>query len=420
MAATMTLAEVGARSFETVQPGSCYRLAVPNVEVVLEVDRLVWQKQELTGELLVRCDLGGTDAIDGVLSVASFNLSSARARSERASLLKGQSRAPDIPWAALIEELCQRTLTAERTGDPAIALRDIDRPTDEQRLVEVFGFALPFQHRSTAFGDGGGGKSLLGLYIGGLMAAEGYRVLLADWELDGGDHRERYERLFGAAMPATLFYTRCGRPMLHEADRLRRIVRSQGIDFSIHDSVGFACHDAPETATAALAYYQATRQLGIGGLDIAHVSKAEGGDQKPFGSAFWHNSARATWNLKPTEEAGRLTVGVFNRKHNLAPKQAPFAFDVTFDRDRTTFRLADIGAVAEFAGKVPAVQRIKAILRAGARTRDELLAELSQDDVTIKPDTIRRTLDREVKASRLVLLPGPQERYGLPMSRAAS
>jgi hypothetical protein len=121
----LTLAEIGPRKFEIVEPSACYRLTVPGADVTFEVDRLAWRYQELSGELLVRCDLQGTEAINGVLSVATFNLSSARARSERARQLEQQSRAHDVPWSTLIEELCQRVLAAERSGEPAIALADV-------------------------------------------------------------------------------------------------------------------------------------------------------------------------------------------------------------------------------------------------------------------------------------------------------
>lgn len=411
----LTLAEVGTRAFKVVEPGVCYHLYVPGASVTFELDRLTWHKQELSGELLVRCDLLGTDGVDGVLSVATFNVSSARARSERASQLERQSRARDVPWQALIEELCQRVLAAERSGEPAVALRSIDRPDESERLVRVFGFQLPWRHPAIVFGDGGSAKSYLALYLGGLLAEEGYRVALFDWELDGADHRERFERLFASDMPDTLFYTRCARPLVYDADRLKRIVRTQHIDFAIYDSIGFACHDAPESAESALAYFRGVRQIGVGSLHVAHVSKAEGGDQKPFGSTFFHNSARATWNIKPTEDGtGNLTLGVFNRKPNLTARQQPFGIQVRFDADRTRFKLCDLAAVEEFAPQLTVLQRIRSLLRAGAMSRDAIAAALDDQ----KPDTLRRKLNQAIERGQLVRFPGPNgiEQIGLKVA----
>ena len=197
-----------------------------------------------------------------------------------------------------------------------------------------------------------------------------------------------------------------------EVDRIKRLVREHQIDFVICDSIGFACHDAPETAAAALGYFQAVRQLGIGSLHIAHVNRSETGDQKPFGSAFFHNSARATWFVKPTSDDGNpVTLGVFNRKHNLDVLQAPFAIEATFEDARTLFRLADIGAVAEFAGQVPLTQRIRSFLKGGARTRAEIVAQFPD----AKPETLRRTIDRELSRDKLVEFPTPgsEPRIGL-------
>ncbi len=41
-------------------------------------------------------------------------------------------------------------------------------------------------------------------------------------------------------------------------------------------------------------------------------------DKKPFGSVFWHNTARATWYAKRVQDEGEdvTHVGLFNRKAN--------------------------------------------------------------------------------------------------------
>jgi hypothetical protein len=268
------------------------------------------------------------------------------------------------------------------------------------------------------FGDGGSAKSYLALWVGGLLAREGHHVALFDWELDEADHRERFGRLFGDDMPATFFYSRCTRPLAYEVDRIKRIVRTQGINYGIFDSIGFACHEAPETADAALSYFRAVRQIGIGGLHLAHVAKGEGSDQKPFGSAFHFNSARACWNIKATEDGtGNLQVGVFDRKPSLRARQQPFSLDVMFTDDWTTIRRGEIADVPDFAPALSLIQRVRAALRGGAMTREQLALELDEP----KAETLRRTLNRAVERGQLVRFPGPGgiEQIGLAERRRA-
>jgi hypothetical protein len=78
-----------------------YRLSLPQIGVVFEVDRLRRERNELVGELCVRCVLPGARTVDGSLSIADLNLSSARARSERARLLAERANGRDLDWIAL-------------------------------------------------------------------------------------------------------------------------------------------------------------------------------------------------------------------------------------------------------------------------------------------------------------------------------
>jgi hypothetical protein len=116
------------------------------------------------------------------------------------------------------------------------------------------------------------------------------RVGYADWELSGEDHRERLDRLFGDDLP-TIHYFRCDRPLIDEADRITREARRLSLEYLILDSAGFGTAGPPEAAEHALAYFRAVRQIGLGSHSLAHINKSETGDQKPFGSSFWHNSA---------------------------------------------------------------------------------------------------------------------------------
>ena len=370
-----------------------YRLTIPDVGVTLEVDRLRREHHELIGELSGRCDLPGTRTADGNLSIADLNLSSARARQERAKLLAERANTGNqLDWTAIIEEFCQKVLQADRTGQPAVDLRTLDRPDDpKEATIEVDGLALLRWHPTVLFGDGGTGKSCLALYIAGRMAEMGVPVGLFDWELCGDDHRDRLERLSPDGMPRVL-YARCERPLVHEADRLRRIVRDAGIEYALFDSVAFACDGLPEAAEVAGRYFRAVRQIGGGSLHVAHVSKGENADKKPFGSTFWHNGARSTWYVHLAEgssDGDVLQIGLFNRKANLGRLRPAVGFSIEFTDERTRFRRTEVADSPDLAVHLTVRQRIAFLLRKGALEPARIAEGIDADVETVKR-TIRR------------------------------
>ena len=294
---------------------------------------------------------------------------------------------------------------ADRVGQPAIDLRTLPLPTAED-TIQVEGLNLLRRHPTILFGDGGAAKSYLGLFLAGRLAERGYHVALVDWELAAEDHRERLERLFSDAMPQ-IFYLRCDRPLVYETERLRRLAREHGIEYFIYDSVAFACDGPPESAEVAGRYFRAVRQIGGGSLHIAHISKGENADQKPFGSAFWHNGARSTWfaQLAHGDPSAMLNLGLFNRKANLGQLQAPIGFAVSFTVDRTTFRRADVADNPELATKLSVRHRMAALLRKGAMAATDIADEIDADVETIKR-TVRRYKQQfvTVEGGRLALL----------------
>ena len=98
-------------------------------------------------------------------------------------------------------------------------------PDDE---YDIDGFRFPKHHGTIVFGDGGTAKSYHdALHRRAMLAQRGRpRRCFFDWELDAGAHRLRLERLFGRDMP-DVRYVRCERPLVHEVDRLRKIVRDE-------------------------------------------------------------------------------------------------------------------------------------------------------------------------------------------------
>lgn len=360
-----------------VNEDGLYRLTIPEYATTLEIDRLRRESHELIGELCVRCALPGVRSYDGALSIADFNLSSARARQDRAKILATRTNfgalEDRIDWLGIIEEFCQRVLVDERRGEGSFDLRDLDRP-DPNDTIRVAGIELPRRHPTIFFGDGGSAKSYTALYLAGMMAQQGINVALFDWELAGEDHRDRLERLFPDDMPK-ITYARCERALIHEVDRLRRIVRDNNIEYVFYDSIAFACSGPPESAEVAGAYFRAVRQIGGGSGHIAHVSKAEGADQKPFGSAFWHNGARATWYIRASqgyESESSLNIGLYNRKANLARVQREVGFKVEFTSLETHFIPTSVADDPVLAENLSLAQRMREALKRGPMTSEDL------------------------------------------------
>src|SRR6516164_744486 len=91
--------------------GDRYQLTIPDIGVTIEIDRLRRESHELWGELSVRCEILGAYTVDGCLLTADFNLSSLRARQERAKHLAARANTgKQLDWTGLVEEFCQRVL----------------------------------------------------------------------------------------------------------------------------------------------------------------------------------------------------------------------------------------------------------------------------------------------------------------------
>ena len=420
-----SLIETVRRDFRRVDEGH-YRLTLEELGIEISVDRLRRKWDELVGELTVRCDLAGARTVDGVLAVADFNLSSLRARTERSRYLADRARAKDLDWAGLLEEFCQRVFTAERAGEPSIPLHEVPRPTPDAAL-EAFGFRLLRHHPQILFSPGGTGKSLLTLAMLGEVGRRGLRTLVLDWEMDGGEQRLRADAL---GLPITIHYRRCDQPIGVLAESIRRDVIAHGIDFLLLDSVAPACAGRVEEAEVAIEFFKAWRRIGRGGLAIAHT-RAEDGEQRPFGSVFWHNLSRATWFLRrvgeqtaPVSPSGQstITLGVFQRKANFGPLRAPFGLELALENAdddtlaRVTVRRTDITAVPELATGLPTWQRIKHVLAHGGKTIPEIAEALD-----VKADTVKKALTRDKGRAFLLISRAEDEvqRWGLIERRPA-
>jgi hypothetical protein len=381
------------REFSSVTDGH-YRLSLLAEGLMLDVTRLRWERGELLGLLSVAADFAGAKVVDGMLSVGTFNLTSVSARTTRAKELAARANAPELDFSQLLEELCQRTIKAEETGRPLLLLRDV-QPLAEDLAdnITIAGFQILRRHPSILFADGGTGKSTLALYFAGELERCGVSTLYLDWEMDEYDHRLQLERLFGRDMP-DVKYRRCERALVIEAESIAEQVRQCGIEYVICDSVAFACDGPPEAAEVAGRYFRALRQLRVGSLSLAHVTKGEGNDRRPFGSTFWHNGARACWYAEQADVVATdnsIHIGLFNRKLTRGRRPAAVGFDIEYaDHDGPiTITSANVADNDQLSVKLPLAHRMRHLLKNGALT----IAQIA-DGLGAKVDTVEKAAKR--------------------------
>lgn len=351
-----------------------HRLTVPDLSLTFDLTRIRHEHHELQALLTVRCGLRGAKTVgDQVIHSADFNLSASRTRTERAKILAERSRAPQIDWFGLLEELCMRALAADEQGEQEYILSDLARPEREHGAdINMGGLPALRRHPTIWFGAGASAKSLLALHLGIQLAQQGESVLLLDWEFSPEEHRERMAMLVGPhTAVSNLLYRRCDRPLVRDILRLQAIVARHKVTFLIADSVGFACEGPPESAEGATGYFAALRALGpqLGSLHIAHQSSAENGDQKPFGSIFWLNGCRSCWYLKRSDADQRtndeITVSLAHRKSNLGRLQSARAQRIQFAEDRIVIASTDLLETehTELLVGLPVWERMRSVLR---------------------------------------------------------
>ena len=379
-----------------VVPGVGYQLKITDLGIQFDCTRVRNRYEETYGLLTVRANFRGARVIsDHILSSADFNLSSLKSRQERAKHLHERASADSIDWLGLLEDLCLRVLHHEERGEPELAMEDI--PSDIEMSAEIEGGTLPLlrSHPTIWFGVGAAGKSMLALFAAIDLAQSGHRVLYCDWELDGESHSQRLKRFVGPVpgLRDSLIYRRCERSFQREALQIRDIIAKRKITFMICDSIGFAAEGAPESAEAATGYFRALRECGaIGSLHLAHMNRSDQGDQKPFGSIFWHAGARATWFLKRTsaDETDAMMVAFYNRKSNLGKLRPAFGRRITFLSHETRISMCDVAESDEMARELPLWQRIEGVIKtSGPMTTIAIANELDA-----KEDTVRRTTAR--------------------------
>jgi DNA-binding CsgD family transcriptional regulator len=366
--------------------------AEPAVGFTFDLLRLERRTGELSAELTVKAPVNGNGTL-GLLHRARVTLGSTRSRTELTNHLQRRQDGPD--WPGLLEVASWKVIEAYRQGAPAFLLRDAIEPA-------VTGWALKpvliARDPVILFGDGGSLKSYTALAFavslqsgvalaGGLEPARPFRVAYCDFEWSDWPHKRRLRALCGPGELPDILYVPCqaAGPLSHQVERLQAAFEMHRIDYAVIDSVGLACDGAPEESASALGFFQALARLEVGSILIAHTNRDAATD-KPFGSAYWHNSSRATWNIRRVRAAGStgVDVGLYQKKVNDgALREDPIGLHFEFADGSTSITQAELKATTT-ADATTTAARMANLLARGSLADDEIANQLDVSSSTVR------------------------------------
>lgn len=386
---------------EIADLGNGYSLLWPDRKVRFLVEYITRQSAGIYAEFTV---ING----DKVLCEGQrVNLNGDKGRlAKKVQEVDGHSKLSD--WTLLIEATAVLVLRRYREGEPPHRL-NADTPV-EDLSYQVNPLVHP-RKVTILYGDGGLGKSSLALLIGMLVATGGSvaglsavrgRVLFLDYE-DTLDVHARRRRAIAechrSLKAAEIIYQTHHEPIWNILPTLMRLVQLEHIEFIILDSLAAAtCGDA--SAEAATKAFRALRMLNRGALVLAHIPKTNEQQQEAgiYGSVFYKNFARSTWELKKEQEVGadESVLGLFNRKSNLSRLHAPIGLRVRQNSTNTamSYEACDLSRTMELAKGLPVASRIRDFLE---KDGNLYAAKDIAEALDLPLPTVKTTLSRHNK-----------------------
>lgn len=325
------------------------------------------------------------------ISQGKLTLTSTDARGKESKRLKALY--PEAKWDEIMETICALGLRHMRQGEPVLRLTaSADIPPPIHRLFPLVYDGLP----TVLFGPGGVGKSYLALFMAMLVDHGGWDAgfcgqpgpsLYIDYESDYADLASRAKRIRGGHGKLTgvePLYRRCYVPFADDLPALQHCVAESGVKFLVIDSLAAACGAELERAETAIRFFNALRSLRVASLILAHVAK-NSEEKSIYGSVFFSNFARSTWEMKKAQEAGDHTtrIGLYHRKTNIGPLQQPLGLKLHFG-EVFSLEPIDLNDEPSLAVSLPLASRLKAALKGGAKSAKELSEELGVELPQVK------------------------------------
>lgn len=308
-------------------------------------------------------------------------------------------------WAHNLDMAVQLVQDAYRASDPSIDLGLVSCSTTTEYLLWPL---LLSDAPTILFGPGESGKTYLALLVGlavavgaGLFGApcEQRRVVYVDYEATAEQIKRRLLLLasgLGVELGPTFFRDSFlylpgqGRALADMAPALEQQKR-KGAGLVIVDSVALACGGSPKEEELAVGYFNTLGGLKLPSLNVAHVTKDESGKNPdhPFGSIFWHLSARLTWYVKthPEAEQNPKHLALICKKSNEDIRHRPLGVEVKWDGDAVRVRKEDVSE--EFHDMLSIPERVRRRLNGPAQTVRQLATSMG-----LKEDLVRARLNQ--------------------------
>lgn len=381
-----------------------HTIRFPEQNIQVRIDRLRQHTDRLTGEVTIRTMSSG---VPTHLHQSTVNLSSGTTRRSLAGILTKRWGSP--PWDDIIETAFVLVLRKAREGEPAVLLKDVGM---RQRTMWRLAPYLQEKQPTLFFAEGGSGKSTMATFFCvcinlsaftiGLEPEQG-NILYLDWEADAQEVAGRIHMIErGLDLPAgedNILYRRCWQALPNEIEELQRIVLDNDVSTIVVDSVGPACGGEPEKAEVVLNFFTALRSLNTTSILLGHISREQLGksqkfQRKPFGSVYWENLARSTFEVRKSQEEddGSMSVGIFHRKINAGRLMRPTGLKFSFTDDTITVERENVREVPDLADSMPLKDRIIECLRGGAMGTSEIAKELQ-----VSPASIRVVANRHAE-----------------------
>tara|TARA_R110000765_G_scaffold179060_2_gene284887 strand:- start:856 stop:2199 length:1344 start_codon:yes stop_codon:yes gene_type:complete len=305
---------------------------------------------------------------------------------------------PELDWAKIVAITSQVVLNSFKRGDEEEVL---DTDTVQQQAEGKSWMIYPFlepDNMTILYGPGSGGKSMLALYLS-VLASEGLsvqgvvidrelKVLVLDWETSRAEIADRIRAIrSGLDLPSEIknpiIYKRMDAPLSASAPEIKKLIRKYDVDICVIDSVGYASDGDIESSTAAKSFHNTLRSIKTTALVIAHVTKeaaSQGGNSvsKPYGSVFYENAARHTFELKKSQNEGGslLEIGMYDRKANNTGKLRPIGWSMDFTGDSNRLESVRLKAIdirdSQLADTLHISDQIEEQLKKGPMTSQEL------------------------------------------------